>query len=194
MWQSSNSISFLSCLHFAIVNSSYCNNVLRPKQVISLENLYLGKDVLAVLPTGYGKSLIFHLLPALLFCKKIKETESYLECDCSIPSIVIVISPLNSLMNDQIHRLTDRNIGLLSASVLNVKYGAFEDGAENVICDVNNQLCEKTELENGHYNIVFSHPESLVSCKYGRDLMLSKPYQDNVCAVVVDEAHCILEW
>ena len=40
-----------------------------PKQVISLESVYLQKDVMCILPTGYGKSLIFHLLPMLLFAK-----------------------------------------------------------------------------------------------------------------------------
>ena len=38
------------------------------------------------------------------------------------------------------------------------------------------------------------HPEAVVSSKYGRELLLSKTYQENVCAVVVDEAHCIVEW
>ena len=44
---------FLSCLHQAVVNSSYCNIVLKPKQVFCLEKIYLGKDVLCVLPTGW---------------------------------------------------------------------------------------------------------------------------------------------
>ena len=52
----------------------------------------------------------------------------------------------------------------------------------------------KEKLEKGHYNIVFAHPEFIVSSKDGRKLMQSKPYQENVCAVVIDEAHCILEW
>ena len=34
----------------------------------------------------------------------------------------------------------------------------------------------------------------MVSSKYGRELLLSKTYQENVCAVVVDQAHCIVEW
>lgn len=201
MLKSSKCYTFLSCLNFAIINSSYCDKVLRPKQVICLENLFLGRDVLAVLPTGYGKSLIFHILPALLFWKnKLKETErntTHCQVDYSldVSSIVIVVSPLNSLMKDQICRLslTGHDVGL-RASVLNVKYGTVqEDGCEEIICELDEQ-CEKRKLDNGHYNLVFAHPESLVSCKYGRGLLQSKQYQDNVCAVVVDEAHCILEW
>ena len=56
------------------------------------------------------------------------------------------------------------------------------------------QLCDKDELKNARFNFVFAHPESFLSCKFGRDLLHSKPYQDNVCAIVIDEAHCILEW
>ena len=49
---------FFSSLHFA----SYCNINFKAKQVRCLEALYFGKDVVAVLPQGYGKIMIFHLL------------------------------------------------------------------------------------------------------------------------------------
>ena len=62
-------IAFLSCLEFAVLNSENQNTIFKTKQVICLENVYLEKDVMCVLPTGYGKSLIFHLLPMLLFAK-----------------------------------------------------------------------------------------------------------------------------
>ncbi len=57
---------FFACLHFAIRNSLYSNIILKPRQVICLEKLFFGSDVLAVLPTGYGKSLIYQILPLLL--------------------------------------------------------------------------------------------------------------------------------
>ena len=60
------SIDFLNCLHFAIVNGEYSNIILKPKQVLCLEAAYRGNDLLAVLPTGYGKSLIFHVLSSLI--------------------------------------------------------------------------------------------------------------------------------
>jgi superfamily II DNA or RNA helicase len=50
------SAMFYSSLHFAIVNSNYCNIILKPKQVKCLEAIYFGRDVVTVLPTGYGKS------------------------------------------------------------------------------------------------------------------------------------------
>ena len=57
MYESSNfkCLQFLLCLHFAVVNSEYVSVVLKPKQVVCLEAAYLGRDLLAVLPTGYGK-------------------------------------------------------------------------------------------------------------------------------------------
>ena len=58
-----------------------------------------GKDVLAVLPTGYGKSVIYQILPDVFDI--MLGTEK---------SIVLVISPLNALMQDQITKLKDRGI------------------------------------------------------------------------------------
>ena len=48
-------------------------------------------------------------------------------------------------------------------------------------------------LMNGDVQIVFAHPEALLS-KEGRDLMNSKVFQRNVVACVVDEAHCVEIW
>ena len=59
---------FYSSLQVAISQSRYSNLNLKPKQV-SPEAIYSGRDLVAVLPTGYGKSLIFHRLPPLFFEK-----------------------------------------------------------------------------------------------------------------------------
>ena len=192
MLKNSKCWQFLSCLEFAILNSLYCDVVLKPKQVICLEQIFLNLDILVVLPTGYGKSLIFYLLPALLYAKKHgvpKRKEQV-----NISSIIVVVSPLNALMTNQISRLDSSGI---RATVLDVRSSEVEEEEndpelEAVVCDFH--LSDKAKLEIGHYNIVFAHPEALVSCAYGRKLMQSKPYQENVCAIVVDEAHCILEW
>ena len=169
--------------------------MLKPKQVICLEKVFFNSDVLAVLPTGYGKSLIFYLLPALLFAAK----NGVAKCTEHIDSITVVVSPLNALMKDQISRL---NAGIIRASVLDVRNVSAEDFEDvedehdgirsDVVCDF--PVSDKVKLEEGYYNIVFAHPESLVSCLYGRRLMRSNVYQKNVCAIVVDESHCILEW
>ena len=58
-----------SSLQAAISNSIYSKVNLKVKQVIFLEAIYHGRDVVAVLPTGYGKSVIFHLLSSLFLDK-----------------------------------------------------------------------------------------------------------------------------
>ena len=180
---------FLSSLQFAILNSLYSEVVLKPKQVICLEKIFLNLDILAILPTGYGKSLIFCLIPALLFAKK---NGVEMSTGKSISSIVIVVSPLNALTENQISRLSHSGIRATALDVNSSRKDDNDDNEAESICDFS--LSDKEKLESGYYNIVFAHPESLVSCTYGRKLMHTKPYQENVCAIVVDEAHCILDW
>ena len=197
-------IAFLYCLEFAVLNSLYCNTILKPKQVVCLESIFLQNDVLCVLPTGYGKSLIFHLVPMLLFAKgKLTDMgtpdgDFYLcwksrIASVAVNTIIIVISPLNSLMSNQISRLS---LSGIRASVFSVKASSESESEENMVdVDVDLRLCEDEKLmRNGYYHIVFAHPESLISTKYGRELLMSKIYQENVVAIVVDEAHCILDW
>ena len=72
-----------------------------------------------VLPTGYGKSLIYYLAPALLFAKKNGAKD--VNPDGKITSIVIVISSLNALIKNQIDRLS---LNEIKAAVLDVKSSA----------------------------------------------------------------------
>jgi len=65
-----------------------------------------------VLPTEYGKSIVFHLLPSL-FLYKINY-----EHGAAVHPVVIVGSPLNALIKDQIKRLQEGNV---KAGILNVK-------------------------------------------------------------------------
>ena len=127
-------ILFLSCLEFAIRNSTYFNTILKPKQVICLEYLYLKRGVICVLPTGYGKSLIFHLLPGLLFAKEmLLMNETFRDVDMStVTAIVIVVSPLNALINNQISRL---GLSGIRASVLGVKMSQDEE-FDSFDCDL----------------------------------------------------------
>ena len=198
-------IAFLSCLEFAILNSLYGECILKPKQVLCLESLYMQRDVMCVLPTGYGKSLIFHLLPLLLYAK-FKLRSDFL-CNvkhvsaAAVNSIVVVVSPLNALMSDQIQRLRMSGI---RASVIKARGSEKNELADDIELeenindeeqvDIDFWLCEEIKLRNGHYHIVFAHPESLISSNYGRKLLLSELYQENVVAIVIDEAHCIVDW
>ena len=198
-------IAFLSCLEFALLNSVYQDIIIKPKQVLCLESVYMQNDVMCVLPTGYGKSLIFHLLPMLLFAKfklpgdLLRDWKLNGICTTVVNSIVIVVSPLNSLMSNQMSRL---NVSGIRASVMNIKEGrkglashdADTDELDEVAVDIDFSQCEEEKLRDGHYHIVFAHPETLISSKYGRELLLSEQYQENLVAIVIDEAHCIIEW
>ena len=103
---------FYSSFQAAISHSIYSNVNLKVKQVICLEAIYHGRDVVAVLPTGYGRSVIFHLLPSL-FLDKIN-----CERGAAAHPVVIIVSPLNALIKDQIRRLQEGNV---KAAILNVK-------------------------------------------------------------------------
>ena len=97
-------------------------------------------------------------------------------------SIVIVVSPLNALIDEQINKLKSAGVNCTSLRVCGEKVdGAFE---EKVLED----------LQDGKFELIVTHPEVLVSNRQCRDLFLSAYYQKNVRAVVVDEAHCIIEW
>ena len=105
---------FYSSLHFAISTSSYNNFNVKPKQVKCLEAVCNGRDLGAVLPTGYGKSSIFHLLQALLYNKERSEAGN----SAILRPIFIAVSPLNALTKDQIWRISQ---GKLKAAALIIK-------------------------------------------------------------------------
>ena len=138
--------------------------------------------------------MLFHLLPNLIPVKTRK-------------NIVIVVCPLNSIIQDQLGVLRDRNI---VADVIQVAVNERkpaedlfeEDEPENQLPVKSDQLdvfiepkvmCISEEILNGITPIIFAHPEALLS-KEGRKLMGSKIFQDNVVGCVVDEAHCVELW
>ena len=101
-----------------------------------------------------------------------------------VNSIIIVVSPLNSLMSGQISRLSESSG--IQASIIDVKElkrkdkdissdeDMDDDNCFNV--DIDFPLCEKKKLRirDGRYHNVFPHPETLISSKYGLELLLSQ--------------------
>ena len=147
---------------------------IKPKQKEALQKIVLdGQDCLIVLPTGYGKSLIYQLLPSL-FDRVSKDSSKD-------KSVVIVVSPLNALIEVQINKFNA--LGVCCASLR--LSGEEADGR-----------FEESFLENlqaGNFQLIFTHPEVAVNNRHCRELFLSNYYQRNV-VVVVDEEHCIIEW
>lgn len=114
------------------------------------------KDVLAILPTGGGKSLCFQV-PALIFS-----------------GTTIVISPLISLMQDQIDHLDKVQI---AASYL----------SSNLSNEEINSRLEK--LKAGRYKLFYLAPERLNNSK-----LIEACRSIEISAVIIDEAHCISLW
>ena len=77
---------------------------LKPEQENSLRALYSGKDTFVWLPTGFGKSICYTALP-FLYDSKLGRTES------TIVSLTLVISPLVSLITDQVVDLRSKGVG-----------------------------------------------------------------------------------
>ena len=137
-----------------------------PEQEKALKAFINKNDVLPNLPTRFGKSLVFQMAPLV--------HAGLSTCDDRFASnpIVVVISPLVSLMEDQTNFLLAQGI---SAGLIG------EDKAVNA------------KIENGECCVVFTSPESLVGNGRWRSMLSSDIYK-NLIGIVVDEAHCISHW
>ena len=120
-----------------------------------------GKSLLAVFPTGGGKSITFQL-PALM------------AGECA-HGLTVVISPLQSLMKDQVDNLSEK--GLVDAVTINGMLSPIER-AESL-----------KRVENGLATLLYISPEQLRSRTIEK-LLLAR----NVVRFVIDEAHCFSAW
>ena len=124
------------------------------------------KDVLAVLPTGYGKSLIYQLLaPTYNFM-------DFAGSPGGKKSTVIVISPLNALIRDQIVKMRE---GGLNVSVLRGDRVDTEDD-HDVSLDVPVEILSST-----HFDLIYTHPEVLVDNKKVSKLLKAPAFIINIC-------------
>lgn len=92
-------------------------------------------------------------------------------------STVFVISPLNAIMRDQIHKLKETGI---SVCVLKADHVDLDNEDVSFPLDL---------LKTTHYELIFAHPEVLVDSKKVATLLKSTAFNQKVCAIVVDEAH-----
>src|SRR5437588_3131232 len=128
----------------------------RPLQEEIIKDALAGRDVFALMPTGGGKSLCFQL-PALLR-----------------DGLTIVVSPLISLMKDQVDALRASGI---AATFLNSALDRHE-------------AVERLRgLNHGEYRMLYVAPERLML-----DGFLERALNWNITQIAIDEAHCISEW
>lgn len=196
----------MNAVRYALDVSNYQNLFLQVKQYKILESLFLGKDTIGVLPTGYGKSVLFHLLPFIFDYRNIGHTNA------KNGSIVLVITPLNALIQNQISILKSHGI---EAVVLNtVKSHTVSDSVDEDQDDaekfIDVEIEEErefdilsldhttykdiTDITDGKVKLIYAHPEAFISCREGRQILLSDALQMRVVACVVDEGHLIQEW
>ena len=128
----------------------------RPGQEPLVDALLAGRDVLGVMPTGAGKSVCYQL-PALL-----------------LPGMTLVISPLISLMKDQVAALSQAGI---PAAFLN---SSLDAGEFREVC---------RQVRRGGCKLLYAAPERLQTEGFRR-LLEELP----VSLVAVDEAHCVSQW
>jgi ATP-dependent DNA helicase RecQ len=128
----------------------------RPGQEEVIDSILAGRDVLAVMPTGAGKSLCYQI-PALL-----------------LPGMTVVISPLISLMKDQVNTLNEAgcNAAFLNSSLSEDEYSQTMD-----------------DVFSGKIKLLYIAPERLQ--KSEMSVLTSRV---DVPLVVIDEAHCVSQW
>ncbi len=139
-----------------LLRSTFGIEQLREGQQHVIDSVLDGKDTLAIMPTGGGKSLCYQI-PAKM-----------------LEGITIVVSPLISLMKDQLEKLEE--LGIRSVQV-NSSLNAEEEAM--AIEAIAGEACE----------IVFCTPERLVSPDF-----IAVLKEVTLDIVVIDEAHCISQW
>jgi ATP-dependent DNA helicase RecQ len=139
-----------------ILKKYYGYENFRDAQEDVIESILNKNDTVAVMPTGSGKSVCYQI-PSLIF-----------------PGVTIVISPLISLMKDQVDALEEMEI---SATFINSSINHSE---------IKNRL---KQVQKNKYKLLYIAPERLSSAKFW--YLLNKL---DISLIAIDEAHCVSQW
>jgi RecQ family ATP-dependent DNA helicase len=140
----------------SLLKKHFGHDEFRPMQLDIIKAVLQNKDALVLMPTGSGKSLCYQI-PALQF-----------------EGLTLVISPLISLMKDQVDNLKKNNI---AAEYINSSL-SFEE-IKNV----------KNKIQNNEVKLLYIAPERLALEEFKIFLLTA-----NISLIAIDEAHCISEW
>ena len=141
---------------------------LRSKQEEALRAVAAGKDLLAVLPTGYGKSYVFQL-PAL-----------------ALPGVTIVVSPLVSLMTDQALELNRTIAGRVRALVAPMRESNSRTGKSEIEEELKG-------IRSHGIKIVYLSPERLCQ-RHFQEWIRAGAARGVIRRVALDEAHTFVQW
>ncbi len=149
----------------AVLKRCFGYDSFRPNQEQIVDALLDGRDVLAVMPTGAGKSVCYQV-PALCLAERAKAQGQV--------GFTLVVSPLISLMADQVRSL---NAAGISAAFVNSSLSSAEQNAA------------LEGAAQGAYVLLYVAPERLETPQFARFCAACPP-----AMVAVDEAHCISQW
>ena len=150
----------LDTRHQTLLREYFGFDSFREPQAEIIQHVCAGKHAMVIMPTGRGKSLCYQI-PALLL-------ESGRE------DLVLVISPLIALMQDQVDSLVSRGI---DAAFINSSL------------DRSTRELRYAEISTGHYRLVYVTPE-----RFRKDEFKDVLRQRRIALLAVDEAHCVSQW
>ncbi|XP_068210386.1 ATP-dependent DNA helicase RecQ-like [Palaemon carinicauda] len=142
--------------HLRVLHDSFGHSSFRPMQWKIIHAVLQGRDNCVVMATGYGKSLCYQF-PAV-YSK----------------SVAVVVSPLISLMQDQVLALQASNI---EACFL----GSAQTNKSNIYSD----------MFAGRYRVIYVTPEFIEACT---DILVTLNQRKGISLFAVDEAHCVSQW
>lgn len=148
------------------VCSAFNIKELYPEQQEALEHFFSGQHVYVNLPTAFGKSLVYQAVPIMYDALNLRSKGI---------GIIVIISPLKSLMEEQSAYLNSLGISAIC-----------------ITDDVNDSAIE--DVIRGKYSHIYASPECLLALPTWRGVFSSKVFLENLVGVAIDEAHCISQW